>query len=87
MSFEDGAAYNEKLMPLCRGDVLPDRAVSVEYITYDLWQNMRACDNVLAHELLEPVFIFMGAQTDKIRNTPMGLGEYLEYREGDVGKA
>lgn len=25
MSFEDGEAYNEKLIPIVRGDVLPDR--------------------------------------------------------------
>lgn len=25
MSFADGKAYNENLMPICRGDVLPDR--------------------------------------------------------------
>jgi hypothetical protein len=28
MSFTDGAAYNEKLIPICRGDILPDRMYS-----------------------------------------------------------
>ncbi|KAK2755480.1 carbonyl reductase (NADPH-dependent) ari1 [Arachnomyces sp. PD_36] len=87
MSFEDGSAYNEKLIPISRGDVLPDRSVPVEYITYDLWESMRAHDRAMADEILEPVFLFMRAQTDRTRTRPMGLGGYLEYRERDVGKA
>ena len=87
MSFEAGKAYNEKLMPISRGDVLPDRNVPVEYITYDLWESMRACDRKLADEILEPVFTFMRAQTDPRRKDTMELGAYLEYRERDVGKA
>ncbi|KAK4692280.1 aristolochene synthase, partial [Lecanoromycetidae sp. Uapishka_2] len=87
MSFEAGKAYNDKLMPISRGDVLPDRAVPVEYITYDLWESMRAHDRKLADEILEPVFTFMRAQTDSQRKETMELGQYLEYRERDVGKA
>ena len=87
MSFESGKAYNEKLMPIARGDVLPDRNVPVEYITYDLWEMMRACDRKLADEILDPVFTFMRAQTDPSRKGNFGLGSYLQYREGDVGKA
>ncbi|KAI0407180.1 Aristolochene synthase from penicillium Roqueforti [Xylaria palmicola] len=87
MSFEDGAAYNEKLIPIARGDVQPDRNVPVEYIMYDLWENMRACDKELADEVLEPTFTFMRAQTDKVRLSITELGHYLDYREKDVGKA
>ncbi|KAI0195872.1 Aristolochene synthase from penicillium Roqueforti [Astrocystis sublimbata] len=87
MSFEDGSSYNEKLIPIARGDVLPDRSVPVEYITYDLWESMRAHDKELADEVLEPTFTFMRAQTDKARLTITELGHYLEYREKDVGKA
>ena len=87
MSFDDGREYNAKLMPIARGDVLPDRSVPVEWITYDLWESMRALDRKLADEILEPVFTFMRAQTDPRRKDGMGLGEYLEYRERDVGKA
>lgn len=32
MSLEDGSAYNDKLIPLSRGDVLPDRSIPVEMI-------------------------------------------------------
>lgn len=87
MSLEQGSAYNEKLIPISRGDVLPDRSVPVEYITYDLWESMRGHDRSMANEILEPVFVFMRAQTDRTRIRPMGLGSYLEYRERDVGKA
>ncbi|OTB02484.1 hypothetical protein M426DRAFT_322581 [Hypoxylon sp. CI-4A] len=87
MSLEDGKAYNEKLIPISRGDVLPDRSVPVEYITYDLWESMRAHDRIMADDILEPVFTFMRAQTDSVRLEAMDLGRYLEYRERDVGKA
>lgn len=87
MSLEDGSAYNEKLIPIARGDVLPDRNVPVEWIMYDLWESMRAHDKILADGVLEPTFTFMRAQTDKARLSIRGMGPYLVYREKDVGKA
>ncbi|KAH8664711.1 Aristolochene synthase in complex with 12,13 Difluorofarnesyl diphosphate [Xylariales sp. PMI_506] len=86
MSFEEGAAYNERLMPLARGTALPDRSIPVEYIMYDLWESMRQQDLEMANDILEPTFEFMRAQTDKTRATDMGLAEYFEYRERDVGR-
>ncbi|KAF1993247.1 Aristolochene synthase in complex with 12,13 Difluorofarnesyl diphosphate [Amniculicola lignicola CBS 123094] len=87
MSFDEGSAYNEHLIPISRGDVLPNRSIPVEYILYDLWESMRAHDRELADEILEPVFLFMRAQTDKTRVGMKTLGNYLLYRERDVGKA
>ncbi|KAL8724116.1 MAG: hypothetical protein Q9166_008128 [cf. Caloplaca sp. 2 TL-2023] len=89
MSLEDGKAYNENLIPISRGDVLPDRTKPAEFILYDLWESMRAHDKELADEILEPVFTFMRAQTDPARTdgSVQELGPYLEYREKDVGKA
>lgn len=87
MSLADGAAYNDSLMPLCRGDILPDRAVPVQWMMYDLWEDMRRCDKELADEILEPVFLFMRAQTSSERLSVRGLGSYLHYRQGDVGQA
>jgi aristolochene synthase len=86
MSLAEGEAYNNNLMPIARGDVLPDRNIAVEYIMYDLWESMRAHDKDMADEVLEPVFTFMRAQTDPTRLKPMDLKEYFEYRERDVGK-
>jgi aristolochene synthase len=87
MSLEDGKSYNESLMPLCKGETAPDRSIPVEWIMYDLWEDMRACDKQLADELVEPVFMFMRAQTSKERLQVQELGSYLEYRQGDVGQA
>ena len=102
MSFEDGEAYNDNLMPIARGDVQPNRTqnanvsehllnltgdIPVEWMMYDLWESMRLCDRALANEVLEPTFVFMRAQTDKLRLEITELGQYLEYREKDVGKA
>lgn len=87
MSFEEGSAYNENLIPICQGVVTPDRSKPAEYILYDLWESMRAHDKEMADMILEPVFVFMRAQTDKERAKPMGLGKYFVYREKDVGRA
>jgi aristolochene synthase len=87
MSLEEGTAYNTSLMPLCRGHKTPDRTKPVEWIIYDLWKDMRTCDDRLAEELVEAVFIFMRAQTSKKRLQIKGLGSYLEYRQEDVGQA
>lgn len=87
MSFADGEAYNNRLIPISRGDVLPDRTKPEEFILYDLWESMRAHDAELANEVLEPTFVFMRAQTDRARLSIHELGHYLEYREKDVGKA
>lgn len=87
LSFDDGEAYNQKLMPIMRGDVLPDRSIPVQAMMYDLWENMRAHDKSMANEVLEPTFVFMRAQTDRTRAAHMSLGQYFEYREKDVGKA
>ncbi|KAL9063650.1 MAG: hypothetical protein Q9161_009351 [Pseudevernia consocians] len=87
MSFIDGEAYNNRLIPIARSDKIPDRSIPVECITYDLWESMRACDRKLADEILQPVFTFMKAQTDSMRKDVNGLAPYLQYREADVGKA
>ncbi|KAI0903431.1 Aristolochene synthase in complex with 12,13-Difluorofarnesyl diphosphate [Ustulina deusta] len=87
MSFEEGTAYNGRLMSIIRGDVTPNRSVAVEKITYDLWESMRAHDEELAEEIVEPLFIFMRSQTDKIRAKSMSLMQYFEYRDKDIGQA
>ncbi|CAL8580509.1 hypothetical protein XPA_006230 [Xanthoria parietina] len=47
---------------------------------------MRHQDETLADTVLEPTFVFMRAQTDKIRLHIRGFGPYFDYREKDVGK-
>lgn len=87
MSLDEGYTYNERLIPMARGDILPKRDVPVEWITYDLWESMRAHDGPMADKILEPTSTFMRAQTDPKRLKQKDLGSYFEYREADVGKA
>lgn len=54
---------------------------------YDIWNAMCECDKELADTIIDPVFEFMRAQTDRARLSIKELGVYLKYREGDVGKA
>ena len=56
MSFADGEVYNNRLIPISHGEVLPDRTKPEEFILYDLWEIMRAHDPELADEVLEPTF-------------------------------
>ena len=62
-------------------------SIPAEFIIYDLWESMREHDRELADEVLEPTFVFMRSQTDRARLHIKELGEYLQYREKDVGKA
>lgn len=86
MSLEEGSTYNENLIDIARGTKRVNYDVPVEWITYDLWNDMRACDAELADEMKEPVFTFMRAQVDTKRLKVKTLGKYLEYREKDVGQ-
>ncbi|KAJ5460184.1 uncharacterized protein N7458_001736 [Penicillium daleae] len=87
MGLDEGSEYNEKLISISRGEIPPDRNIPVEWIMHDLWEDVKACDAVLGEQIMEPVFTFMRAQTDKSRLAIHQLGEYLEYREKDVGQA
>jgi hypothetical protein len=48
-----GSAYNKRLMSTFRTDVHPDRRIPVEFIAYDLVEEMRACDHDLANGILD----------------------------------
>ncbi|USP74924.1 uncharacterized protein yc1106_02198 [Curvularia clavata] len=87
MSFDEGKAYNEHLMPIAEGKVAPDWSIPVEWMFHAIWDEMRKIDMELANSVLEPVFVFMRAQTDKSRVSIDQLGSYLVYRERDVGSA
>ena len=56
MPLSESEAYNKSLMPYCSGTSLPDRSEPAQWITYHLWQSMRAKDRALADDVLEPVF-------------------------------
>lgn len=85
MSLEDGRLYNAKIMALMRGEITPDRTLAVEWMSYDIWAEMRALDARLSSEVLGPLEEFMVAQTEDKRFQKMTMGEYLEWRGRDVG--
>jgi aristolochene synthase len=85
MSLEEGKKYNDALMPVMAGEKLPDHSSPEQSMMHELWEGMRACDRELADDLLEPTFEFMRAQTAPIRLHLTSLGQYLLYREEDVG--
>ncbi|KAI0179446.1 Aristolochene synthase from penicillium Roqueforti [Hypoxylon sp. FL1284] len=86
LSLADGAAYNEHLMPLCKGEAQPNKNIPVEWMMYQIWEEMRQCNRELADQVLEPVFTFMRAQTSSERLHIKDLGPYLRYRQSDVGQ-
>ena len=86
LSLEEGKAFNDRLKPLCRGKALPDRSKPVEWIMFDIWENLRSTDPSLADEILGPLFRFMDAQTSKSRLSVDNISTYLEYRQDDVGQ-
>ncbi|KAK8081346.1 Aristolochene synthase [Apiospora saccharicola] len=59
--------------------------VDVEWMSYDIWEEMRALDASLSSEVLGPLEEFMVAQTEDTRLQKMAMGEYLEWRGRDVG--
>ena len=87
MSIEEGGKYNDFLMQFCTGKSLPNRQIPVQWIMFELWKEMRDCDQELANVTMEHVFTFMRAQTSRERLSIKGLHQYLNYRQGDVGQA
>ncbi|KAI1121881.1 Aristolochene synthase in complex with 12,13-Difluorofarnesyl diphosphate [Nemania abortiva] len=87
MSFDEGAAYNDKLMSIVQGDKAPDSSVPAETILYNTWSAMRAHDQELTDEIREPLFILMRSQPDERRAQSMSLRQYFEYRDADFGRA
>lgn len=86
MSLEEGRVYNDILKPLCLGSAQPDAKVPVQTIMHDLWMDIRACDPEGAEMLIQPTFVFLDAQTNRVRLAISNLGSYLQYREIDVGQ-
>jgi aristolochene synthase len=87
MSLEEGKAYNQSIMGFCTGKQPPDTNVPVQWMMYDIWEEMRALDLQLANDIVEPVFVFMRAQTAKERLSISNVHDYLRYRQDDVGQA
>jgi aristolochene synthase len=59
MSFEEGEAYNNQLMPIMQGLVQPNPERPVETMMWNMWEGMRSCDPELADKTLQDTFVFM----------------------------
>lgn len=86
MSLEAGKALYKRLIPIAKGNVLPDRTDAYEWITYDVWASMRAVDEVLTEAALQDAILCVNAQVDPARNSCAGMGSLLKqrYKEGGV---
>ncbi|KAK7178808.1 aristolochene synthase [Paraphaeosphaeria sporulosa] len=87
MSLSTGESYNARLIAIALKKVKYDPSLPVERMWYSIWEDMAAHDMELAEGVKEPTFEFMKAQTDRTRMDITQLGQYLQYREKDVGQA
>ncbi|KAI1323876.1 terpenoid synthase [Xylariaceae sp. FL0255] len=86
MSVEEGVEHNSRVIESAKGTRLPDPDAPAQKIMDGLFIDMRAVDKELAYDLLGPTIDFLIAQADGDRMKPMGLNEYFEYRDADLGK-
>ena len=87
MSLDEGASLYKRLTAIIKKEENPDRAIAVEWMMHDLWEEMRSINRPLTTAMEEPCFVFWQAQVDDARLDHKGLGEYMAYREGDVASA
>ena len=59
----------KKLISIPMGNKLPNRSDPYEWITYDVFASMRACDQELADEVLREVLVCTTAHVDSERLT------------------
>ena len=49
---EEGKHFYKRLIPIAMGNKQPNRKDPIEWITYDIWASMRACNKDLEDEVL-----------------------------------
>ena len=87
MSLEEGKAMYKKLIPIAMGNKLPNRSDPYEWITYDVFTSMRACDKELADQVLREALVCVTAQTDSGRHACPDMGSLLRQRIKEGGCA
>lgn len=87
MSLEEGKKLYKRLIPIAMGKKLPNRSDPYEWITYDVWTSMRACDKELADHVLREALVCITAQVDSVRFACPDMGSLLRQRikEGGCG--
>lgn len=84
LSLEDGKAYNDMVLMFFSGKKEPNRDVPIEWITYDIGQDMRTSDLLLFPQVVSTTAQFMRAQTDKRRSDDLRFKDYMIWRVDDV---
>ena len=87
MSLHEGKIFYKKLIPIAKGANFPDRSDPFEWITYDVWMAMRACDKELAEQVLEEALVCIKAQVDVERLACPNMGSLLRQRVKEGGCA
>ena len=87
MSLEEDKKLYERLTPIARGTELPNRSEPCEWITYDIFASMRACDKELADQVLREALVCISAQVDSVRFACSDMQSLLRQRikEGGCG--
>lgn len=87
MSVEEGKELYKRLIPIATGQKLPNRSDPYEWITYDVFTSMRACDKELADQVLQGALSCITAQVDSARVACPDMGSLLRQRIKEGGVA
>ena len=87
MSLEEGKQLYKNLIPIAMGKKLPNRNDPYEWITYDTWASMRACDKELADQVLHEALVCITAQVDSVRYTCPDMNSLFRQRIKEGGCA
>ena len=87
MDLEEGKMLYKKLIPIAMGKKLPNRSDPYEWITYDVFTSMRACDEELADQVFRGALVCITGQVDSGRLTCSDMGSLLRQRTREAGCA
>ena len=87
MDLEEGKQFYKGLIPIAMGKKLPNRSDPYEWITYDVFTSMRACDKELADQVLLEALVCINAQVDSVRLGCPDMGSLLRQRIKEGGCA
>jgi hypothetical protein len=87
MSISEGKALYRKLIPMAMGTAQPDRTQPFEWITYDIFASMRACDEERTKDVFQKALLCITAQVDEARLSCADMGSLLRHREKEAGCA
>lgn len=87
IDLEEGKTLCKKLIPIAMGQKLPNRSDPYEWITYDVFTSMRACDKELADQVVQGALVYFTGQVDSRRLTCSDMGSLLRQRMREAGGA